>query len=491
MSNFTPDPLRAMRSKISTRAFPVYGFLFLVIGSVIAAYGLSRLYELLKTAQTVFPLGSAEQTLERIGAYWPTVFTFFVGFIASVSALLFGAVWSLGAVVDIYRYWRTDQPGGALNSPEDVASRLFPYPQSAFGKKGASGVDRFLSGGVSYSPVSKLLMKSAFVSLLKILLVWGLVWSMIVLIQMAPGLLQKFLAIQINLRIPSFQAIHLLFAAAIGLNILTAVFLLSRKGDTSRGPEEEVLIKGNFAPSFFLSVFENAFSLLSPRGLKSGVSFKLRNRHVKSVIASLVESHPKMIPWLGVPLGYLLAPCSAFCTIWGYTCLMAFGPAKASPVTPNFISESLPLLITDIFFYIGLIWLGMYFADRIRILVGVRRFESTVALCALKPASGNDNHLLGSGKDNRITRHWDLEEGSGDELISWAKSSGQDSEFMVILSWRKLTSESLGDSASRYIFKLENDPISDSLVHKVFELTQNISFKKILKEDEGGSLKKD
>lgn len=491
MSNFTSDPLRPVLSKITTWVFPVYGFLFLVIGAVIGAYGVSRVYELLRAAQAMFPLGSAEQTFERIGGQWPTVFTFFVGFTASVSASLFGVVWSLGAVVDIFRRRRTGDPEGTLNCPADVASRLFPYPLPAYAKKDTRALGWFLSGGLSFSPISKLLLKSASISLLKIMLVWGLVWSLIILIQMAPGLLQKSFAVQINIRVPSFQAIHLLFTAAIGLNILTAIFLLNRKGDASRGPEEEVLIRGNFAPSFFLSVFENAFSLLSPKGIKSGSAFRLRNHHVKNAIASLVESRPKMIPWLGVPLAYLLAPCSAFCTIWGYSCLMAFGPGKIIPVSPNFVSESLPFLITDIFFYIGLIWLGMYFAERIRILVGVRRFESTVALCSLKPSCGNGTQPSASGKDKRVTRHWDLEEGSGDELISWAKSPGQDLEFTVILSWRKLTSESLGDSSSRYVFKFENDPISDSLVHKVFELTQNISFKKISMVDEVGGLKED
>ncbi len=488
MSDFTPGSFRPMLSRITTSAFPVYGLLFLVIGAVIGATGASRLYELFRFAQALFPLGSAEQTLERIGAYWPTIFTFFVSFIASVSGLLFGVVWAFGAFADIFRNRRMGNSGGNLDSPADVASRLFPTLEHADGKIDTPRVGRLWWGGLAYSPISKLLVKSALISLLKIGLLWGLVWSIFILFLTALGLLQKFFAVQINIRIPSLQAIHGLFTAAICLNILTAVFLLSRKGDSSRGAKEHVLIRGNFAPSFFLSIFENAFSLLSPRGVKSGASFKLRNCLDKSAIGSLVESHPQKKPWLGVPLGVLLAPCSAFCAIWGYSCLMAFGPGQAIPVTPNFISDSLPLLITDIFFYIGLIWLGMYFADRIRILVGVRRFESTIALCALRPCCSNQRHTSASGMDKRNSRHWELEEGSSDELVSWAKSPGQDSKFRVILSWRKVTSESLEDSSSRYIFKFENDPTSDSLVHKVFELTQNIRFEKILTGDDGEAL---
>lgn len=486
MSDLASDPRKPLLSRISSSACPVYGLLFLVIGAVIGTTGALRLVELFKLAQTLFPLGSAEQTIERFSAYWPTAFSFFVSFIASISALLFGTVWAFGAIADIFRSRRTPFSEGGLNNPAEIASSLFPFPDCQEKKPESRWVSWPKAGRLGYSPISRILAKSALVSLFKIGFVWALVWLTIILIQSAPTLIQKSFSVGVHFHVPSSYSIHWLFTAAVALNILSLVFLLSRPGDPSTAPREQILIKGNFAPSFFLSIFENAFSLLNPKGAKSGASFKLRNRLDRTAIAALVESHPRRVRWLGMPIGLCLAPLSAFCVIWGYRCLMAFGDAKATSVDSNFASERLPTVITDIFFYVGLIWLGMYFAERLRIFLGVRRFESIVALCVLKPSPTDHAVHPPISSEQLNTGLWELEEGSGDELVSWAKSPGHDSRFIVHLSWWKIISESVEGSSSRHLFKHGNDAISDNLVHKVFELTQNIRFEKIPIEAGGG-----
>lgn len=483
MSDLPNKRSRPYGTSFSFGVLPVHGILFFFTGIILSVSGASMLYDLYKIALACLPLGTAEQTADRISNYWPSVFNFFVGFVATISACLFGCVWTFSGAFDVFKSRAKTNLVGSLNNPPFIISKLFPIDRIVSDGGAISRSKGVWPVGLTYSPISSMLVKSAFISLIKVCFVWGLLWILFFLIQVAPTMLQRFFSIQVSFTIPSLALIHYLFIVAICLNMALSILLITRRQMSSNVLSEDVVIKGNITPSFFLSVFENVFELLSPKGIKPGSSFKLRSGNLPGILASLVENHPKPVKGFGTPVGFLSAPLSVVSIVWGFSSLMALGLKSADPVTPKFISTIFPNLIIDVFFYIGMVWLGLYLAERIRILCSIRRYQSTVALCVVKPQLEVDGNQRSAQSESRSDSNWELVDGSGDELIAWAKAPNTIGTFNVRVLWAKIISESLEDSSSRYLFKSENDPNTDNLVRKVFELTHNIRFEKARVEE--------
>lgn len=193
----------------------------------------------------------------------------------------------------------------------------------------------------------------------------------------------------------------------------------------------------------------------------------------------MVETYPKRVAWVGNPLGLLFSPFAAISIVWGFYSLVSFFPSKGATFTSTSFTDTFPATIADIFFYVGMIWLGLYLAERIRILSSVRRYESTAAFCVIKPHLPEEKSVSDTKRGTRSSKDWVIEKGSGDELIAWAKAPNDMKQFAIRLLWSKIISESLADSSSRYLLRSQNDSNTDNLVRRVFELTHSIRFEKV------------
>lgn len=466
----------------------IYGLMFLALGGAIGYMGFSKLYDLFHIVKTLLPLGPAEQTIDKITSSWPIVFMFFVSFVSAVSAFLFGIVWIFNGITDCVKSQNSFQAIGSLQNPEKIATRINGADKTQVRRRGLRTLgSRLFDIGLTYTPVSASLLKIAFVSSIKICMLWLLLWGISAGLQVVPAVLKNYSDVTIYFKVPSIQILHQLFFGALVFNFLLALFLVNRKGPADQTTSEDAVIQGNFSPSFYLAIFENAFCLLNPKGLESSGAFRLRNRHVTGLLGTLVENYPRLVRSKGIPLGFLSIPVSVFLTVWGFINLIGFSSRNLPPMSPNFLSTAFPSIIVEIFFYLGLIWLGLYIADWVRILFNVRRFESIIAVCSIQLVSNTElEHSMDrsttSSKDT-----WNLEEGAPQELLSWAKAPSELSRFVVSVSWSKMISEALVSSSTRYFCKGEANADTDRLVRKVFSLTQDVKLAKLDTNEPAGS----
>lgn len=463
-------------------AASVYGMMFLMLGATLGYIGASRLYDLFLTVRSLLPLGPSEQTIEKISSAWPVVFSYFVTFVSSVSAVLFGVVWFFSGLADFFRTGSLNTPTGTLQRPEDICNRFFMAERlSDSGNSSGHQFGSFPGSGFSYSPVSKSLLKIAIISFLKIAVVWFVFWVLTVGIEVAPHFLNRFFSLQVSFIAPSFNNIHLLFFAGLCFNLLVGASLLSKKGPVAAKQSELVSIEGNFAAPLYLSIFESAFSLLSPKGVASAIPFRLRCPGIDGVPASLVESFPKPLSSVSNPLGFLFVPLAFFLTIWGFTSLLAFSSTTQGHTVSNFLSAHFPLIVVDIFFYVAMIWFGLHVADWIRVLFSVKRYESILALCAVESSEKTE---FAAEVQAKACKHDEplastLEQGPTNELLVWSKTPSKNSRFRASLVWAKVITESLGDSSGRFYCKDVKDAEVDVLVRKIFALTQDIHVQRI------------
>ncbi len=457
----------------------VHSMLFVLLGALISILGAQNLYVFFQKALTLLPLGSSQQTIEWITSSWPLAFVNFVAFVSSVSATLLGSAWFFGGLYHIFRNWISTPSAGILKDPELIAQELSAAFRGQTNlDKGPKGKSSFINLRFGYSPVSWILIKTGLFSALKIGFLWVAIISLAFGIEKSPAFLSKIFSVQFAIEIPSLGPIHGLFLVAIAFNLSLALVLIRKKRELVMSGSERVVISGTFAPSFYLSIFDNAFRLMSPKGQTPGQNRKLRNVRSPGLLASLVESHPRPVQSSAGSLGLVLALPAVAATVWGFSSLIGF---SSVPVPSNTSELSLPLalgLLIDVFFFVGLVWLGLYIIDWVGVLVNVRQFESVIAICAVNRTAedATDHSRVKPGR--RGPNPWELDSDSNAELLSWAKAPEQSSSFHVEMAWSNIISESLEDSSPRYLFRGQNDPEYDGLVRKMFELTQNIRIEK-------------
>ncbi len=459
-----------------------YGIMFFLLGTALLYIGASKLYHLFLTLRGLLPLGAPEQTVEKISSSWPVVFLYFVTFVSSISAVLFGVVWVFSGLADFFRSGTFNAPVATLQGPEAVSDRFFSADRICDSAKSLPQVfGRFPGGGLSYSPISKSLLKIAIVSFFKIGFIWIILWALTIGIEVAPHFLSQFFTVQVKFVSPSFDSIHWLFFAALCFNLLVGASLVSRRAPIASKQSEVASLEGNFAAPVYLSVFESVFSLLSPKGVASPIPFRVRCGGIDGVPASLVESFPRPLASVSNPVGFAFIPLAFFMSIWGFSSLMGFSSMEPHITTSNFLSARFPFLVADIFFYIGMIWFGLHVADWIRILFSVKRYESILALCAVEPSEMTRSMDVVEKKGLKRDSHLAsvLEQGPSKDLLVWSKAPSKNARFTASVAWSKVITESLGRSSGRFYCKDVKDPDVDALVRKIISLTQHIHVRRI------------
>lgn len=479
MSFFSVNRRTASLRKARFAASSLLSLVFTLVGIFLAVWGALVIRDLFHIGVSLLPLGNAEQTVDMIKKAWPNVFAFFVSFVSSVSAVLFGSAWFISGLFEIIGRKASAGQSGDLDNPIRLASDLALvgladiHPPTKGTKSG-----RFSSRGIRLSAVGKIILRSIFISTIKIAVLWGLFFGLIFALKMAPKLLSSLLSAPVAFSIPSTESIHGLFVLLILFNLVTVISLLDRGSGALDCGKEEAVIRGRFAPSFYLSIFEDAFSLLNPKGTGSGNAVRMRHSHDTEAVACLVESHPSPVNTIGTRLGLLLAPVGSVSLCWGFLELMGFYWSKGSFQNVDYASKALAGDIVNIVFFIGLIWIGLYSLDRVRTLLVLARFESIVALLTLEPVS----RRLDAGMEHKTGRKsdevWDREIGSGKELLDWTKAAAVESRYRVSLIWASLISEALAHGSLRYVARIRKDVKSDKLVTTVFGLTQSICFER-------------
>ncbi|MGD9817833.1 MAG: hypothetical protein AB7V04_03940 [Desulfomonilaceae bacterium] len=476
MSSFNDQNFNRIHLGVGKYSPCVHSLILIIVGITLAIIGGFKLHDIYGIFVAQLPLESSESIVEKISSSWLKVSLYFVSFVSSLSAVLFGISWFLGGVSEFVDTLRiSSYRVGALQHPEKIAD-LLTHQSLGHPIKNS----RFLDFGLSYSPVSKLMVKKIFWSSLKVIFLWILVAAFFFALQMLPAFLKLLFGREFafSFQAHSFSQIHVLFISVLLLNLLMGILLVSRKTSEPLPSKETFQLSGNFPPSFYLSIFQNAFRLLSPNRSKLSKSYYMTKSEEKYTHGSMIESMPVVALSVVTPIAFILVPLCLYSMVMGFWSLIDFTSLEVPAIENALPSSIMQEMAGNIFFYLGLIWSGSYFSEWVRILLGVRRFQSTIGFCTIRIADTSEAMTLTPSKERKIGVGWRLDNEDSDELVSWAKDPSLIQQFSVSLLWIKAVTESMVDSSSRYFYKTIKDTQWDQLVKRVLELTQNLRFEK-------------
>lgn len=219
------------KARILKNGRALIGFVFLISGVVILLDGAGRIRELWAQLAPYFPFALPKQAGESILQSLPRIFATFVSGVGSVSAVLFGGVWLLSGIGEVFRKEKTALEPPDLAQPEFVAESL--AGAEAKYRKLPSFPMRILTAMVPRvrlsGPVALSMATSLFGSMIKIVLAAFLIGFFGYLLQLIPGLVQKYLHKAIIVAVPSPRPLYLVLGFLFILNGLIALSLLLRK----------------------------------------------------------------------------------------------------------------------------------------------------------------------------------------------------------------------------------------------------------------------
>ncbi len=133
--------------------------------------------------------------------------------------------------------------------------------------------------------------------------------------------------------------------------------------------------------------------------------------------------------------------------------------------------------LMEVAFAIGLILMGLYFAEWARAMFNVRRFKSAMIMCSTRPYEELDkkaNH--NQEQQQRGIGKWKLEVDENDPFIDWAKDPEHKRCFLLEVCWASALTESQGTESPRSLVKLEKSSSLDEALWRILRLPFCVDF---------------
>jgi hypothetical protein len=440
------------------------GFVFVLSGAVIAWSGYSHARELWFKVSQFFPIQLPNDIADRTLVSFPLIAKELISAVSSLCAILIGAMWFFSGWGEVFRSWKHQAQPADFRHPELVAESVrtaeaqYWRASSVFARLLGRvwGRTRYISP-ISYEFFGKILRSSV-----KILLIGLLTAVAFYLVRIFPLLLNRYFQVTLNIAVPSPAPLYLLMGIALLVNVLIVFSLVPIRKQAYGRSQETLAVRGRGDPQIFFALLEEGCRLLTPTGASARAPIRLVSENRENVKATLVENHPEPVGSLARPGGYLCLPLIFFPVTMGFSRLIHFHrPVTEMPYQVFLKVHALDYLV-EVLFGLGLIIVGLYFAEWARRLFDVRKYRSDVVLCHSleESAVGPPSDVTGAPQE----LEWKLMDGVDDSFAGWAKDPRSGKSFQLEVFWAEVFSESASVRSHRYLVRMrDNDDLNRSM----------------------------
>jgi hypothetical protein len=454
------------------------GLVFIVAGLFIAWEGFFKLRELWRQVAPYFPFSLPPDTAQWMQTALPLVFSTFVTTVGSICAFVMGISWSLSGLGEMFESRKRVKNPPDFDRPEVVAESLRSAQAQYW--RAYSRILRIMGSIWSrtrfISPISYNIFKRIAASSVKIVLL-GVLFGLIAYgLHMIPVLLKKYASVDVKLYIPSPAPLYFLLGLVLALNGIIALTMFPFRKSKFDRTCETVPVMGNGDPRMFFALLEEAAKLLNGKGGADRKPVRLQRGDSPHVRGTLIENSPQAIRSFARPAGYLCLPLILLLVVMGFSRLIHFN----RPVTPVPYTDFLTIYFLDylmeLFFALGLIITGLYFADWARKLFDVRRYRSALLFCHTRPAPARETDQPPKKAVNGEEISWTPDGGSDEPFAEWARAPEGGRSFLVEACWAEVISESEGTKNPRFLVQMAQSQSLDIALSRILALPFCVGF---------------
>lgn len=455
------------------------GMIFLFAGIFIAWQGIGKLRELWSQFAPHLPFSLPPDVAQRMQTALPLVFSVFVTTVGSVCAVLMGISWGLSGIAEVLESRKRVQETPDFENPELVAESLRSAEAQYW--KSYSRILR-VAGSVwtrarFMSPIAYNIVKSMAGSSIKVVLL-GIVLALIAYgLNLVPAVLKKYADINVRILVPTPAPLYLLLGLVLFLNTVFSLTMFPFRRTKFARTCETVPVLGHGDPRMFFALLEEGAKLLSVKGSSDRRPVRLQDGKDPLSKATLVENSPQAVRSFAGPAGFLCLPLTLLLLIMGFSRLIHFN----RPVSPIPSGDFLTLYFLDylmeVFFAIGLIITGLYFAEWSRKLFDVRRYRSALVFFHASPMEPKENDSLdkpAAGARTEIV--WKTDGGTDERFAQWARQPERGRNFLVQAYWGEVLSESEGARGPRFVIQMTESRSLDMALSRILTLPFCVSF---------------
>ncbi len=438
------------RIKIDGRLF--VGLVFVLAGISVAWMGYFQAKVLWSRLAPFFPLSLPADVSERILASLSFIARDLISAIGSLCAILIGITWFFSGLGDALGSGQLPQRSPDFADPELVSETLRTgFPQHwRLSSWAARFMGRVWESSRSFSPISYELTGRMLKSCVKILLLALVIALIFQAVTALPGLLRRYLQISVTYLVPPARPLYALIGLTLLANLLLIVtFFPFRKREFSRSGEA-LAVKGRVNPPVFFALLEEGCKLLNASNGSSRPPIRFAAETHGGTKGTLIEGLPEHWGFVARPGGFLCLPLSFFPLVLGFSRLVHFQrPAFEMPYM-EFLKVHAFDYVFEVLFAIGLIMVGLYFAEWARVLFTIRRYRSDLVFCYA--AENSESGTLTGPQLESVD--WKPANSTDSEFANWAKNP-ESNAFRVEVFWAEVLSEAAGSDSPRYVVEMQ------------------------------------
>ncbi len=464
---------------------------FVVAGALVARLGIGRLSSLWTMLSPHFPFSLPPDTIEWIQQSCPLIFNMFISTVASMCAVLVGALWIFGGLWEAFESRKRSPDAPDFQFPELVAESLRTAAPNHWKKTPwlAWLLSLVWPRARLMSPVSFELFSNTLKSLWKVLLIAVLIAAVTYALQLVPPLVKAYLGKNVTLVVPSPRSLYSLLLLVAVVNLAIALTLIPVRSRAYARRSTELPTWGWGSPQIFFALIEEGCRLLTEKGNQERTALRMEETDTPRIKGTLIESNPSFLSSFARPAAYLCLPLVLYFLVVGFSRLIHFSRPIAPEPYQYFFAHSFLNYVVQVALASGLIICGYHFAERARRLFEIRKFRSSLIFghitgsASSGPASvdaGNSGH---GQPETSQKMTWKVVKGGDDQLALWARQPATMGRFRVELFWAEVVTEAAGGDGLRYLAAVDISQELDSAMARIVELPFNVN----LKQGEAGA----
>lgn len=467
-----------------TNGEALVGLAFVVAGALVARQGIGRLSSLWVELSPHFPFSLPPDTAQWIQQSCPLIFNLFVSTVASMCAVLIGALWIFAGLWEAIESRKRSPEAPDFHSPELVAESLRTAAPKHWKKTPwlAWILSLVWPRARLMSPVSFEIFSTILGSFWKILLGAALIAVVTYSFHLIPLLVKAQFGGAITLVVPSPRPLYylLLLVAAVDLAIALTLVPIRRRTYVRRN--SELPTWGWGSPQIFFALIEEGCRLLTEKGNQERTALRMEEAHSPQIKGTLIESNPSYLSSLARPAAYLCLPLVLYFLVSGFSRLIYFSRPVAAVPYHYFFSHNFLDYVLQVAFALGLIICGYHFAERARRLFEIRVFRSSLIFAHIsrsgsagRAGAGMPGHGLMEGAAQNMA--WKVIKGGDDQLALWARQPRTMGRFRMALFWSEVVTEAAGSEGLRYVAEMDISRDLDAAMDRIIELPFNVDLK--------------
>lgn len=465
--------------------FPL-AIIYILSGLTVAIMAFSKLKMLFFQFAPYLPFSVPSDSFERLLNSLPLVFSTFVSLVSSVGALLFGIQWFFYGLADFFRKSSEITDPGELVDKKSIFSLLLSSKldqRKIFFKKRFS-VLNFLTR--QFTPATHAVLWLTIRFSVKLVFGAAIIFLLAKLLRVAPVLINKRFDAQIAIVFPDLTYLWAILGLLFGINLLAFFSFVPTRKRNIDFESVDLVVSGNAAMVFFLSIFEELCALTNSRNLSknSPNRFQIKSSDGNFGVAGLFESYPERKSRSNIH-AYLVLPLIPCFLIWGFHRLINFQIPLAMTGPKLFFSQYFLSMLVEIAFACILLFAASFFARFDRLIFQISRFESYLIGCRCRPLEANNSSVnsLRNRAKNESQNNLRVEDdelaylaGPDSNLMEWLKQPEKPCRFSARVTWSRVITEASSPSAVRNVISFERDKKLQSLIARILVVLKHVNF---------------